>query len=98
MLLRFLTVAYLVFISGCLQQVEDPYQLNRIRRIMEQNGAQAMEEKRAQIRVWPLPPNYQQLIDARFADILKDPDSRKVEWGANPYGSLVCGTINARNS
>ena len=98
MLLRFLALAYVVFISGCMQQVEDPYQLDRIRLIMKQNGAQIMEQKRAQIRECQLPSNYQQLIDARFADILKDADSRKVELSANPYGSLVCGTINARNS
>jgi hypothetical protein len=96
--LRFLALAYVVFISGCMQQVEDPYQLDRIRLIMQQNGEQIMEQKRAQIRACQLPSNYQQLIDARFAHILKDPDSRKVELSAHPYGSLVCGTINARNS
>jgi hypothetical protein len=98
MLLRLLVFAHVLVIWGCMQQIEDPHQLDRIRAIMERDGAQIMEQKRAQVRESQLPSNYQQLIDARFVDILKDPDSRRVEYLDNPYGSLVCGTINARNS
>jgi hypothetical protein len=46
----------------------------------------------------PSPPNYREQIDADFARTLKDPDSRKIVYQGNPYGSLVCGTVNARNS
>jgi len=98
MLLRLLVFAHVLLIWGCIQQIDDPHQLDRIRLIMEQNGAQIMEQKRAQVRESQLPDNYQDLIDARFANILKDPDSRRIEYKSNPYGSLVCGTINARNS
>ena len=44
------------------------------------------------------PANYRKVADARIASILKDPDSRKVRFGAMPYGGLVCGTVNAKNS
>jgi hypothetical protein len=64
--------------------------------------AQEMQATRAhlqaKIRATSLPANYQQVIDAYFVTTLKDPDSRRIVYGSNPYGSLVCGTVNARNS
>jgi len=67
-----------------------------------QRSAQQMQSTResfqAQVRATSLPANYQQLIDAEFVATLKDPESRKIVYGRNPYGSLVCGTLNARNS
>jgi hypothetical protein len=57
-----------------------------------------IEQTRAGIRGTPLPVNYRQQIDAYFAATLIDPDSRKIEILKNPYGSLVCGYVNARNS
>ncbi len=45
-----------------------------------------------------LPKDYKIKIDKHLVDILKDPDSRKVEFLRTPKGSLVCGTINAKNS
>lgn len=45
-----------------------------------------------------LPKDYKIKIDRHLVDVLKDPDSRKVEFLRTPKGSLVCGTINAKNS
>lgn len=45
-----------------------------------------------------LPHDYQKIVDQRLAQELKDPDSRKVQFAATPYGGLVCGTVNAKNS
>jgi hypothetical protein len=62
-------------------------------------AAQAEAAKRREaIRATALPQNYREQIDADFVRTLKDPDSRKIEYKGNPYGSLVCGTVNARNS
>jgi hypothetical protein len=41
---------------------------------------------------------HREQIDANFVRTLKDPDSRKIAYQGNPYGSLVCSTVNARNS
>jgi hypothetical protein len=45
-----------------------------------------------------LPKNYAEQIDKRFAQLLKDPASRQIAYKGKPYGSAVCGTINAKNS
>jgi hypothetical protein len=58
----------------------------------------AAEQQRAAIRATALPPDYREQIDADFVRTLKDPDSRKIAYQGTPYGSLVCGTVNARNS
>jgi len=55
-------------------------------------------QRREAIRATALPPDYREQIDADFVRTLKDPDSRKIAYQGDPYGSLVCGTVNARNS
>lgn len=45
-----------------------------------------------------LPSDYRKVTDQRLAQELKDPDSRKVQFTATPYGGLVCGMVNAKNS
>ncbi len=45
-----------------------------------------------------LPVSYKNVVDQRLSDILIDPDSRKVAFLSNPYGGLVCGTVNSRNT
>jgi hypothetical protein len=45
-----------------------------------------------------VPSNYKTQIDRALARTLIDPDSRKVEFTVNPYGGLVCGRVNAKNS
>src|SRR5262245_60082176 len=50
-----------------------------------------VEQIRVDVGATSLPKDYQQQIDAHFFAILKDPDSRKIEYQGNPYGSLVCG-------
>jgi hypothetical protein len=57
-----------------------------------------VEQTRTEIRGTSLPANYREQIDAYFVATLVDPDSRKIEILKNPYGSLVCGYVNARNS
>jgi hypothetical protein len=71
-------------------------QMNAQRRDQEMQSTRANLQKK--IRTTSLPTNYQQVIDAYFVNTLKDPDSRRIVYGSNPYGSLVCGTVNARNS
>jgi hypothetical protein len=44
------------------------------------------------------PADYKKPVDLYIAGLLKDPESRKVVYTGNPYGGLVCGTINAKNS
>lgn len=51
----------------------------------------------ALIGQWSLPADYQQRIDTAIVHRLIDPDSRKIAYLGQPYGSAVCGTVNARN-
>lgn len=53
--------------------------------------------KLADVKAGLLPKDYKKSIDAKFANTLIDPDSRKIEFLSNPYGGLVCGTVNAKN-
>jgi hypothetical protein len=75
---------------------------NASQRGYAQQRAQRLETIRTQlharIKATSLPANYQRLIDTHFVTMLKDPESRRVDYGRNPYGSLVCGTVNAKNS
>ena len=50
------------------------------------------------VRSATLPDDYKEQIDAEFVRILEDPDLRRIEYLENPYGSLICGTIDAKNS
>jgi hypothetical protein len=45
-----------------------------------------------------LPKNYAEQIDKAFVQRLKDPASRQISYVGKPYGSAVCGTVNAKNS
>ena len=64
----------------------------------------AEEQKRtnaaavARISQQSLPSDYRAKIDRAFVYMLKDPDSRKIDYVGRPYGSAVCSTVNARNS
>lgn len=49
------------------------------------------------IKAGALPADYKPKSDALLASILKDPDSRKVQW-VGTSGSVACGTVNAKNS
>jgi hypothetical protein len=64
----------------------------------EQSRREAMEMVLAGLKQIPLPSDYQARIDVVLSRVLKDPDSRKVTYTALPWGSLVCGTVNAKNS
>ena len=57
-----------------------------------------VDEKLSEIGRGKIPPDYRKLVDAWFVDNLKDPDSRKISFTTNPFGSLVCGTVNAKNA
>jgi len=50
---------------------------------------ESARQRREAIRQVALPPDYREQIDANFVRTLKDPDSRKVVYHGNPYGSLV---------
>lgn len=50
-----------------------------------------------QISRQPLPTDYRAQIDRYLARTLLDPDSRRIEYIGQPYGSAVCGMVNARN-
>lgn len=58
----------------------------------------AMAVARRQIWQRPLPQTYAIQIDQALRRMLKDPDSRKIEYVGHPYGSAICGTVNAKNS
>jgi len=45
-----------------------------------------------------VPADYKTEIDRALASTLLDADSRKVEFTVNPYGGLVCGRVNAKNT
>jgi hypothetical protein len=66
--------------------------------VQKQARQQAINDVVAQIGSRSLPSDYKARIDAAFVRILKDPDSRKIEYGQTTYGSAVCGTVNARNA
>lgn len=44
------------------------------------------------------PENYRQAVDRRLERMLKDPESRRLEFYPNRVGSLICGNVNAKNS
>jgi hypothetical protein len=72
-------------------------------RLQQQQAGEAARQQRlaaeiARIGRTPLPPAYRAAIDAALVQRLKDPDSRRIAWRSTPLGSLVCGTVNARNS
>ena len=58
----------------------------------------ALAPKLTAMRQAARPSDYQQRVDAVLVRLLKDPVSRQITYTATPYGSLVCGTVNARNS
>ena len=43
------------------------------------------------------PADHRARIDEALADLLLDPDSRRVAFAPSPIGGLVCGTVNAKN-
>jgi len=65
-------------------------------RAHEQRAAE-QQQVLAAIRRVPFPAHAFTRIDQYFADSLSDPDSRKVSVVPSGYGSLTCGTINAKN-
>jgi len=64
----------------------------------EQSRREALEMVLTGLKQIPRPADYQARIDFVLSRTLKDPDSRRVTFDATPWGSLVCGTVNARNS
>src|SRR5437660_70811 len=79
--------------AGCVSM--NPYALPTPQPQREEWG---MTRVRETIRRTQLPNSYKEQIDEQVVAQLKDPDSRKIAYLANPYGSLICGTINAKNS
>jgi len=64
----------------------------------QQAHQQAITEAVTRIGQRQLPSDYRDKIDRRVVHMLKDPDSRKIAYVGQAYGSAVCGTIKARNS
>ena len=56
-----------------------------------------VEAERQAAHAGTVPPDYQTQIDARFAQTLIDPNSRRIEFLKAPYGGLVCGAVNAKD-
>ena len=59
---------------------------------------QAIHDQVATILRQERPVGYQDKIDAHFAGLLKDPDSRRITYPTTTSGGLVCGAVNARNA
>lgn len=94
---RILVISACLVFAGCV--IQNGQETHRQETRLQ--NQQALQQRLDQIRRGKLPQNYKEVIDAHFAQTLKDPDSRKVEYISTPYGpegSLVCGAINARNS
>jgi len=70
------------------------------RREQEKHEAVIVKERKLidEVRSSTLPDDYKEQIDAEFVRILEDPDSYRIEYLKNPYGSLICGTIDVKNS
>ena len=88
-------------LGACVNQQVGEQRMAQARAVDDQRRAAAKAEaaqQREAIRATALPPDYREQIDADFVRTLKDPDSRKIAYQGNPYGSLVCGTVNARNA
>jgi hypothetical protein len=64
----------------------------------QQARQQEITEAVTRIGQRPLPSDYRDKIDRAFVRMLKDPDSRKIEYVGQAYGSAVCGMVNARNA
>ena len=103
--LRVLLLVSVGFLQACAQSpttAEVAASQYALQQRIAQQRAPRLEAIRAQlhatIQATSLPANYRDLIDAYFVATLKDPDSRRIDYGSNPYGSLVCGTVNAKNS
>jgi hypothetical protein len=79
---------------GCLSMAEIE------RREQEKREAVIAKERKLidEVRSATLPDDYKEQIDAEFVRILEVPDSRRIEYLENPYGSLMCGTIDVKNS
>jgi hypothetical protein len=96
-----LTLALGVALGACVNQPGEAQRMAEARAAANQQRAAARAEaaqQREAIQATALPPDYREQIDADFVRTLKDPDSRKITYQGTPYGSLVCGTVNARNS
>jgi hypothetical protein len=95
------TLALGLALGACVNQQGREQRMAEARAAGDQRRVAARAEavqQREAIRATALPPDYREQIDADFVRTLKDPDSRKIVYQGNPYGSLVCGTVNARNS
>jgi hypothetical protein len=66
--------------------------------IIKERNIRQKEEEAMRIGQLTLPKNYSEQIDKTFVQRLKDPASRQIAYMGKPYGSAVCGTINAKNS
>jgi hypothetical protein len=65
---------------------------------MGEQIAASIKESHVQAAEGILPRDYKKQVDAKLADSLIDPDSRKLEFVSHPYGGLVCGLVNAKNT
>ncbi len=45
-----------------------------------------------------VPKNFESKLAKYFEETLIDPDSRRVTFGARPFGGLLCGDVNAKNT
>lgn len=93
-------VVSVALLTGCQQHAAAPlYQrLDSLRQEKRDLLAGMVDRERQELRKVALPKNYKLLIDAKLVETLRDPDSRRVEYGKTPYGGLACGTVNARNA
>lgn len=87
-----------ILLSGCTGVV--PYGVPTKSEV-EQTRAQNKLKNEAvfeEVRISAVPDDYKEKIDAFLDNYLKDPQSKLVEYVIQPKGSLVCGSINAKNS
>lgn len=93
-------IASAAMLAGCQQYGGlNAYQQYEVQQAFNKSAAYpAQQKKLSDIKSSKLASGYKKQIDSYFAKILKDPDSRRIEFIRHPYGSLICGSINAKNS
>jgi hypothetical protein len=96
---RYLILIVLLVAAACAPTARRQSAEEAFAEYRAQLAAKAVQQQETLGAIWheSMPKDYRKQIDARLVQRLKDPDSRKVEFGTTA-GGLACGTVNAKNS
>jgi hypothetical protein len=83
-----------LLLAGCADSSAD----HRARMAgLQQQSAARKAAALAEFQRGTVPADWRAQVDAALAQQLRDPDSRRILALTNPYGGLICGSVNARN-